>query len=84
MTRYHLKLVDKLPEGYGGMNCRAARDLKIKYPYPCSTVIVARDQPKKKIRETYRHEVIESEIMRTTGLPYRKAHRLTEKIEKIV
>jgi hypothetical protein len=83
MPRYRLKLVKSLPNDYGGMNCYAAKDLNIKYPYPCSTVIVTKDQSKKNIRETYRHEVIESEIMRVTKLPYKKAHKLTTEIEKI-
>jgi hypothetical protein len=81
--RYRLKLVAHLPEGYGGMNCYAARDLHVSYPYPCSVVTVLKGQSRRKIRETARHEVIEAEIMRTTKLPYEKAHRLTTRLERV-
>ena len=65
------------------MNCRAAKDLKIPYPHPCSTVVIDPDQTCKVIRGTIRHEIIELEIMRKGKLPYLKAHALTEKIEEI-
>lgn len=69
----------------GGINCRAARDRawNLPYPYPCSTVLIDPNQSCEAIRETIQHEIIELEIMATTKLPYAKAHRLTEKIEKV-
>ena len=81
--RYRVKRVSDLPKNLGGLNCYAARDLRIPYPYPCSTVLVARGLTKTGDRETVLHEKLEAEIMRTTRLPYRRAHKLTETIEKL-
>jgi len=74
---------ERLPSGYGGMNCRAAKDLKIPYPHPCSTVLIDPDQSCEAIRETIKHEIIETAIMKETKLRYKKAHALTEVIEKV-
>jgi hypothetical protein len=74
---------EKLPSKYGGMNCRAAKDLKIPYPYPCSTILIDPDQSCKVIRDTIKNEIIEESIMKDTKLRYKKAHALTEVIEKV-
>jgi len=72
---------EKLPKNYGGMNCWAARELKLPYPYPCKTILIDPNQSCKAINDTIRHEAIETVIMKGK-LPYRKAHRLTTEIEK--
>lgn len=83
--RYRVKLVDRLPRSdLGGLNCYAARDLGLPYPHRCSVVAVLRGQGARLTRETARHEVMEAEIMRTTKMPYGKAHRLVTRLEKMV
>lgn len=82
-----LKVVypEKMPDKRaGGMNCKAARDPRwnLPYPYPCSTILIDPNQSCEAIHDTARHEYIELSLMTETKLPYRKAHALTEKIEK--
>jgi hypothetical protein len=69
----------------GGINCRAARDphWNLPYPYPCSTVLIDPDQSCKIIKDTIKHEIIETTLMKDTKLRYKKAHALTEVIEKV-
>ena len=82
--RFHgFKIVyEKLPSNYGGLNCLAARDLKIPYPHKCSVIVIDRNQSCRAIRDTIKHEVIEINIMKKTKLSYRRAHKLTTEIEK--
>lgn len=76
-------IYEKLPKEYGGLNCYAARDLKLPYSHSCSTILIDPNQTCKVIRDTIKHEIIEATIMQKSKLPYRKAHALTKVIEKV-
>lgn len=84
---YRIVYPEKMPDKrLGGINCYAAKDpyWGLPYPHPCGTILIDPNQGCPAIRATIRHEIIEKTIMEETGLPYKEAHRLTEKIEKVI
>lgn len=82
MHGFKVAYSDKVGEGYGGLNCYAAKELHLPFKHRCDTVEILRDQTCRDIKDTIWHEAIESILMKELKLPYRKAHRLTQKIEK--
>jgi len=80
---YDVRYSSRVGDGsFGGMNCYAARELGYSYPYPCSSVLVDRNQSCRKIEETILHEAFEANAMKRLKLPYKKAHRLAIQMEK--
>jgi len=65
-----------------GMNSEAAKELKIDYPYPKNTIVIAKDADRKRQTETLRHEIIEIQEMRR-GKKYAEAHEIANKKEKL-
>ena len=81
--KYKVKFVTRIGDGtYGGMNFFAAKDLGYKFPHRKTTVTILAGQTKKKTEDTIKHETQEAELMRTTGMPYRQAHRQITKQER--
>lgn len=84
MPRFHVVYVGErhpsLGNGlYAGMNKYAARELEIPFPFKANTIVVLRDQKRKK---TLRHEETEIGIFRKGAgkgrrRHYEKAHKMT-------
>jgi len=83
MVKYRVKFVKRIGDGsYGGMNYFAAHDLKMKFPHRKDTITIAKGQSAQKVRDTIRHETLEAELMRKTGMPYRKSHQTITRLER--
>ena len=81
--KYKVKYVKAIGDGsFGGLNCYAAKDLKMHYPYSYNTIVILAGQSRKLAKETILHEILEAELMRQSEMHYKKAHKFAEGIER--
>lgn len=60
-------------EGYVGMNCYAAKELNVSFPFNCDTVAVYSRLGSKERNLTIEHEKLEAKLMKK-GMKYKEAH----------
>jgi len=91
ITGYRVRFVNRNIEGdvtIGGENYWAAKEFKLEYPYPPTTILVTKQHPgktkeekRKEMIKTIAHEIIESEIM-SQGINYEEAHKCANQIDE--
>ena len=79
--KFKIKTVKNIPQGFIGLNYKAARSHNIKYKYPKSTILLKRGLSHRIREHTLRHEKIELELMKM-GIPYHTAHGYALKHER--
>ena len=79
--KYKVKFVNKIPQGYIGMNFWASKEHNIPFPYPQHIILVVRGLSPEIRKHTILHEKIESDLMRQYGWKYWKAHTEALRLE---
>ena len=87
---YGIVYVRKIPgvdSSFGGMHKRAARDLRIPFPYSAHSILIRRDLTHHGKVGTLQHELYEIDIQRDRKIRYdgkKGSHELTKKLEREV